>query len=144
MQRRVIRHLSAHVAERVPRDRTRHPADDLLTENDLVAGRCGPDLEPPQPPVRVAPVMQPRDRLLPRVTALRERDVRFLEPGLGGEHRLVELLRPGRSSRLDAQRLELLGAGALAVGLLPRLPRLDAVVLDADPAAWLREMEIPP
>ena len=55
----------------------------------------------------MAAVVQPSDRLLPGKAALRERDVRAVEPGLGGEDRLVELLAPGGNARLDPRALEL-------------------------------------
>ena len=89
-----------------------------------------------QPAVRAAAVVQPRDRLLARVAALREGDVRLVEPGLGGEDRLVELAAPDRRAGLDPQPLELLaGLGGLALLLGPALERLDAVVVVADPLA---------
>ena len=56
----------------------------------------------------MAAIVQARDRLLPRKASLRERDVRAVEPGLGGEDRLVELLAPGRNASLDPRALEVL------------------------------------
>ena len=52
-------------------------------------------------------VVEPRDRLLPRVAALREADRALHEPRLGRHHTIVELAsEPGRT-REDAKPLEL-------------------------------------
>src|SRR6266536_2855262 len=51
-------------------------------------------------------VVESRDRLLPRVAALREADVRLVETGLGGEHAVVELVAVARGPRFDAQTFE--------------------------------------
>src|SRR5205823_15061962 len=122
----------------------RHPADHPFAQADLVAGRGRLDLELAQQAVRVAAVVPARDRLLARVAALRERDVRLLEAGLGRENRLVELLPPGRRARVDPQRLELAGVRRFAVGFLPGLPRLGAVVLDSRAPARVDEVEVAP
>ena len=58
----------------------------------------------------MAAVVQPRDRLLPRVAPLRERDVRLVEPGLGRQDRVVDLLAPGGDAGLDPDPLELVRA----------------------------------
>src|ERR1041384_8595669 len=109
---------------------------------DLVPGLRRRDFQSPQPAVRVAAVVQARDRLLAGVAALRERDVGLVETGLGGENALVELLAPNRGSRLDPQRLELARLPRVKLAFLPRLPRLDPVVLYPKPTSRVGEMQV--
>ena len=52
-------------------------------------------------------VVQPGDRLLARVAALREADRALLEPRLGGEDPVVELATPRRRAGEDPEPLEL-------------------------------------
>src|SRR5919198_3205867 len=134
-QRGVVRDLAPHVAERAAGNRARDAADGLLAQDDLVAGARSGNLEDAQATVGTAAVVEARDRLLARVAALGEGDVGLVEPGLGGQNGLVELLAPGRRARLDAERLELLRVGGVELLLAPGLPRLDAVVVVADPVA---------
>src|ERR1041385_8663041 len=89
---------------------------------DLVPGLRRRDFQSPQPAVRVAAVVQARDRLLAGVAALRERDVGLVETGLGGENALVELLAPNRGAHLDPQRLELARLPRVKLAFLPRPP----------------------
>src|SRR6266542_4084378 len=56
----------------------------------------------------MAAVAQARDRLLARVAALVERDRALVEPGLGGQHAVVDLVPPPRRTSLDPLALELL------------------------------------
>jgi hypothetical protein len=106
---------------------------------DLVSGPSGVHLEHTQLPVHLAAVVQARDRLLARVAALRERDVRLRQARFGGENRVVDLLPPRRSPGLDPEPLELLvGEGRLDVlveqlgGRLAVLAVRDASVLAED------------
>ncbi|RDI73269.1 hypothetical protein Gocc_3064 [Gaiella occulta] len=57
--------------------------------------------------------MEPRDRLLARIAALREADRALLEARLGGQHALVELAAEAWRGGQDAQPLELVGGDAL-------------------------------
>ena len=61
-----------------------------------------------EPAVGVPAVVQPRDRLLSRIAALGEADRALGQPGLGGQHPVVDLLPPRRRPRPDAEQLELL------------------------------------
>ena len=65
-------------------------------------------------------VMEPRDRLLAGIAPLGERDVRRVEPGLGREDALVELLPPRGDPRLDPGSLEL-GCGVVRLWLGQRV-----------------------
>ena len=83
LERRVVRHLAADVAERQPVDRARDAPDGLAVGADLgVAARAALDLEHAQPPVRVPAVAQARDELLARIAALRPRHRALVEAGL--------------------------------------------------------------
>ena len=62
--------------------------------------------------VRVAAVMQPRDRLLARVTALGEADRPILEPGLGRHRLAIELMPEAGHPRLDPGHLPRVGGPA--------------------------------
>ena len=85
---------------------------------NLVAWLYAFDLEHAQAPVDLPAVVQAGDRLLPRIAALRERDVRLVQPGLGGKDRAVELLAPGRGRGLDPDALDLVrGQGRRNVGV---------------------------
>src|SRR5262249_36207016 len=134
-QHGVVGHLAPDVAERAAWHGTRDAANRLLAEDDLVARLGLFDLETPQSPVRVPAEVETRDRLLARVAALGEGDVRRVEPGLGRKDGLVELLAPHRGAGLDPERLELLRVRGLELLLAPRLPRVDAVVVVADSVA---------
>src|SRR3954465_10882489 len=130
----VVFDLAADIAERSAGNGARHAPDRLPVADDLIAGRSVLDLEHPQPAVRAAAVVQPRDRLLAGVAALGEGDVRLVDPGLGGQDRLVELAAPDGRAGLDPQALELLvRRGGLVLLLGPALDRLDAVVVVRDP-----------
>src|SRR6476659_4857586 len=92
----VLRNIDSYVAERPVTDCARDPADGLCAVADLVARLGALDLERLQAPVDLPAVVQPGDRLLARIAALRERHVRLVEARLGREDRVVELLPPGR------------------------------------------------
>ena len=83
------------------------------------------ELEHAQPAVRVAAVVQPRDRLLARVAALREGDVRRVEARLGREDPVVDLVTPARHarSRSGAARARRRRASARARRRAPRARR---------------------
>src|SRR5215469_14225649 len=123
-ERRVIGHLRPHVGER--------------DNGPVVAGRCARDtadlpsvveewhvavgqlieLEDAQPAVRMPPEVEPRDRLLPRVAALRVRDVRLVEARLRREDPVVDLVPPAGHAALDPEQLELvLREGRLKPGI---------------------------
>src|SRR5256714_10804891 len=99
-ERRVIRHLRPHVGERddgaILAARGARDAADLLpvVEERRVALGELVELEDAQPAVRMAAEVQARDRLLPRVTALRKGDVRRVETRLRGEASVVDLALP--------------------------------------------------
>src|SRR5262245_26534190 len=99
--------VDPHVAERPVRNRARYAPDDLLAVSDLVAGLGALDVEHPQPPVDLSAMAETGDRLLPRVAALRKRDVRLVETCLRGEDRVVELLAPGGRGGFDPDALDL-------------------------------------
>src|SRR5207248_6109942 len=101
LQLGVVRNLAADIAESLPGHGARDTADDLAVELDLVRRSRVGDFELAQQTVRVAAVVQARDRLLARIAALRERDVRLLEPRLRRQNGLVELLPPGRRTRVN-------------------------------------------
>ena len=61
--------------------------------------------QPAQVAVRPALVEEPRDGLLADVTALREAHRALVQPGLLGDHRVVEVDAVARPARLDAQDL---------------------------------------
>src|SRR3954465_9928990 len=96
------------VTERKPRYRTRDAAEGLVVEHDLVARRRRIHLENPQASIDVPSVVKARDRLLAGVAALREADVGAVEPGLGGQDPLIQLVAPARLSSLDPCPLGLL------------------------------------
>ena len=117
----------AHVAEReapapalVTRPTTVLAVDDLARPT----GQRSPSTSSTRSPaVRVAAVVQTRDRLLARVAALREADRAGVEPRLGGEDAVVELATPAGRAGEDAQPLELLGErGAWRRRRAPRPP----------------------
>src|SRR5262249_25970288 len=58
--------------------------------------------------------MLARDRLLARIAALGEADVRLVEPGLRRKDRVVELVAPARDARLDAPALDVFLARLVA------------------------------
>src|SRR5215208_3439057 len=89
-QLRVVRHLGPHVGERDTRRGARDPADDAAVVHDLgLRLDLAVDAQDAQRPVDVATVVQARDRLLTRVAALAERDVRVGQPRLRRQHPLV-------------------------------------------------------
>src|SRR5512132_2369718 len=135
----VVRDLGAHVAERDAVGGARDAADRLLTERELVARfRAAVDLEHAQPAVDLAAVVLPRDRLLPRIAAFAEADVRVLEPGFGRKDRLVELASPARDTRLDAPALDLLLGRILAGRPLVE----DLVAADDEPGLVLLGLDL--
>ena len=72
----------------------RDAPDDLAVERQLGVVRrqlARLDRQHAEAAVRVPAEVEPRDRLLPRVAALREADRALLEAGLGGHHAVVEL-----------------------------------------------------
>jgi hypothetical protein len=69
--------------------------------------------------------------------------VRLVEPGLGGQDVLVELASPAGCAGVDSKRLKLLRVRRIRRLLLPGLPRLDPIVVVADPAARIGEVEQP-
>ena len=68
----VVGNLVADVRERETGDGARHAPDHLPLPDEVDARLGGVDLENPETTVRMAAVVQPRDRLLPREAALRE------------------------------------------------------------------------
>src|SRR5919198_3853421 len=136
----ITRNLCADVAERDAVRRARDSSDDLPLERQLVAGfRRTVDVENTQAAVDLAAVVLPRDRLLPRIAALREADVRLFEPRLCRQDRVVELATPARHSRLDAPALDVLLARLVAgrplvehLVLADDEPRLVVLGLDVD------------
>src|SRR3954470_5060381 len=123
-ERRVIRHLRPHVGERDDRavlaaGGARDAADlPPLVEERRVALRQLVELEDAQPAVGMAAEMQPRHRLLPRVAALREGDVRGVEARLRRQDPVVDLAFPARNAALDPAQLELLlREGGLEAGV---------------------------
>jgi len=100
----------------------RDRAEQALTERELGAHREWPrsvgHAQSAQVPVRLAAIVQPRDRLLSDVAALRERHGALVEPGLLGDHGVVEVDAVARTAVLDPQRLgRRLGHGRGAGGL---------------------------
>src|SRR5579862_4866308 len=71
------------------------------------------ELDHPQLAVRVAAVVEPCDRLLSGIAALREGDVRRVEAGFCGEDPLVDLVAPARHACLDPTELELVAVERL-------------------------------
>ena len=71
-------------------------ADDLALVDELGVRtrRLALELEHPQAAVGVAAVVQPRDRLLARIAALREADRPLGQARLGGQDAVVDLLAP--------------------------------------------------
>ena len=109
--------LSPDVAEGTAGDGARHASDRPCRRRRSVARARRLDLEHPEPPVRVTAVVEARDRLLARVTALRERDVGLVETGLGGEN---------RSRRAPCPRQALPPRSAAARARRPERPRVPA------------------
>src|SRR5436190_9109774 len=140
-ERRVIRHLRPHVGERddgaILAARGARDAADLLPtveERRIALGQLV-ELEDAQPAVGMAAEMQPRHRLLPRIAALREGDVRRVEARLRREDPVVDLALPAGNAALDPAQLELLlREGRLEPGV-ERLARAGPVRRDALPAA---------
>ena len=73
-------------------------------------------LEHAQAPVRLAAVVQARDRLLARVAALREADRALDQARLGGQDAVVELAAQARRAGADPQQLELVVGDGSASG----------------------------
>ena len=86
-----------------------HPPDLLLAEArppPRPAGGASPgNHEPAHPAVRMAAIVQPGDRLLPRVAALAEADRALVQPCLRRHRVAVELATVARDAGLDARRL---------------------------------------
>src|SRR6266550_458334 len=83
----------------------------------------------------MAAEMQARNRLLPRVAALRERDVRRVEARLRREDPVVDLVFPARHAALDPAQLELLLRQRRLEPGIERLPRAGPVRREAFPTA---------
>src|SRR3954454_11884471 len=82
-------------------DHRTEPADDLLAEVQLGARRRRlAQPQPEQAAVRLAPVVEPRDRLLPDVAALGERDGALVEARFLGDDRVVEVDAVARAAAL--------------------------------------------
>ena len=114
---RVVGDLAPYVGERETRPASATAlviaAHDLAVERQLGvvgAGVVAVEREDAQAAVRVAAVVQPCDRLLAGVAALREADRALLETRLGREDPVVELAPPGGRAGQDPQPLELVGA----------------------------------
>ncbi len=87
-----------------------------MDELGVVLHGIGPlDLEYPKLAVRMAAVVEPRDRLLARVAPLGERDRPFLEPCLGGEDAVVELVAGDGRPGADAEAFELVVGDRIGV-----------------------------
>src|SRR5581483_4428134 len=97
------------------------------------------DVEDAEPSVDLAAVMLPRDRLLPGVAPLRERDRTLVETGFGGENAVVELAAVAWRPRLDPQPLELVLAERRLELLVEHLHRRTAVVAIRDAVALAPE-----
>src|ERR1043166_7226129 len=101
-ERRVIRHLRPHIGERDDRAvaaarSARDPADlPSFVEQRRVVFRNLVELDDAEAAVRMATEVKACHRLLARITALREGDVRVLETGLGRKDAVVELPLPAR------------------------------------------------
>src|SRR5262245_62577692 len=82
--------------------------------------------------------MLPRNRLLTRIAPLLEVDRPSIQPGLGGEHAIVDLATEARRPGADAQKIELVLADLVPVGrlLVDHLVRGEAEVLRGDAARW--------
>ena len=83
----------------------------------------------------MAPVAEPRHRLLAGIAALVEADRAAVEPRLGGQDAIVDLTTEPRRAGLDAKTLELVVSEDGRVGRLPGiedLPAGNAVVLVRD------------
>jgi hypothetical protein len=77
--------------------------------------------------------VEPRDRLLARIAALREADGALRQPGLRGQYAVVDLLPPGRRAGLDPEPLELLGGDRDVEVCIQDLRGRLAVVVRRDP-----------
>src|SRR5947207_7838903 len=99
--------FGSHVGEGATGNCAGHSPDDLALVAELVtkSGRFG--LQNAEPPVDVTAIVQPGNRLLPWIATLREADVRLVEPGLGREDTVVELVAVAGRAGLDAHSLEL-------------------------------------
>src|SRR5207244_2812645 len=83
LQRRIVWDLDSHVGQSNAWDRTRDPAHLLAVQEQLVSAfGVSVDFQHSQAAVDFAAVALPRDRLLPRIAALREADVRLVQSGL--------------------------------------------------------------
>src|SRR5579884_4360776 len=112
-ERRVIGHLRPHVRQRndgavLAARGARHATHlaSFVQQWRVVVGQLV-ELEDAQPAVRMAAEVQPRYRLLTRVAALRERDVRLVEARLRGKDPVVDLALPAWNSALDPPQLDL-------------------------------------
>src|SRR6478735_6262955 len=88
----------------------RHPPDGLAVERELcvVDRKVGAfHRHDPETAIRMPSVVEPCDRLLSRVAALREADRPLHESRLGRHHAIVELASEPRRARKDAKPLEL-------------------------------------
>jgi hypothetical protein len=104
------------------------PTDDLLSKRQFaVVGRnlATPQGEYAQRAIRVPAVVKTRDRLLPRITALREADCMRFKTGLSRENAIVELVAPTRRPGENAQPLELFGLDRLGTSRSFTIDNLD-------------------
>ncbi len=82
------------------------PARQRVLEREFIARlRRAAKPQAAEVAIGLAAVVQPRDRLLADVAALRERDRAFVEAGLLGDHAVVEVDAVARAAALDPQAL---------------------------------------
>src|SRR5438876_6622077 len=115
----MVRDLDPNIAEGDAVHCARDPADRLTFVEQLVAWLWGAfDLEHAQAAVHLASMALAGDRLLARIAALREADVRVVQACLGRQDFLVELAAPAGDAGLDTPALELLLADLVSRGAL--------------------------
>ena len=146
----VLRNLDSYIAKRPVTDCARDTSDDLFAVADLVARLGALDLEHLQAPVDLAAVVQPGDRLLARIAALRERDVRLVEARLGREDRVVDSLpQAGAAASIrmrstsSAERVGSTSASSSSdAGLAELLVRDPAVLAEDDDRRVLLRLDL--
>jgi hypothetical protein len=111
----------SHIRERQAWDCARDAADLLSLQQQVISLRgLAVDLQHAQPAVHLAAIALPGDRLLARIAAFAEADVRLVETGFCGQDAIVDLSPPARDARFDPPALEL-----LLVNLFARRPLVE-------------------